>query len=203
VLEGQAGAVVTADASATVVWQPGAVPVGSVVRLDKLPRSLQLGIEPAATLPWPVAITYATADQVLGFSTDGRIWSPVTTLASAALPAGVLVGLFEQTIYTRRAGQFRLFAPGLWGDPTKVSKRAPRLRRVAPIRVTTLRGGAHVVSTRLMSPSQVLVLPSRRRLLEAGTFPVKVRVPAGKRSVKIVAIDPYGRRGAFTLSFRP
>lgn len=199
---GQAGAVVTAGASATVTWQPGAVPVGSVVSLDELPRSLRLMVTPSATLPWPAAIAYATTDRVVGFSTDGRIWAPVPSLTAAALPAGVLVGLFEGTIYTRRAGQFRLFVPGLWGDPTKVSKFAPRLRRVAPIEVTTLRRGVHVVSTRLMSPSQVLVLPSRRRLLRAGTFPVKVRVPPGKRSVKIVAIDPYGRRGAFTLSFR-
>lgn len=201
-VEGQAGAVATEDAGATVTWQPGAVPTATTVTLATTKTGIALGLTPAATLPWPVDLAWPLGGQVLGYSTDGRVWRPVTVLTGATLPAGVFLGTYADHIYTRRAAQFRQFVPDAWGDPTKVSRLAPRLRRVAPITVTTLRGGAHVVSTRLMSPSQVLVLPSRRRLLQAGTFPVKVRVPAGRRSVKIIAIDPYGRRGAFTLSFR-
>jgi hypothetical protein len=96
---------------------------------------------------------------------------------------------------------FRAFAPNAWGDPRLVSRFAPRLRRVAPIRVRRLRSGAAVVSTRLTAPSQVLVLPTHRRLLRPGAFPVAVRVRAGVHRVTITAVDPYGRRGSFTLSF--
>jgi hypothetical protein len=67
--------------------------------------------------------------------------------------------------------------------------------------VRTLRNGAHVVSTRLSAPSQVLVLPTRRRLLRPGVFPVTVRVRAGVHRATITAIDPYGRRSRFTVSF--
>jgi hypothetical protein len=202
---GQAGAVTTTDASATVTWQPGAVPVDAVVVLTRTPTQLTLALTPAVRqLPWPVDIAYATppsADQVLGYSVDGKVWSAVAPLTSAALPTGILAGTFEGHILTRKAGSFRLFVANAWGDPRKVSRFAPRLRRVAPIRVTRLRGGASVVSTKLSAPSQVLVLPTRRRLLQPGTFPVAVRVRAGVHRLTITAIDPYGRRGHFTLSF--
>jgi hypothetical protein len=67
--------------------------------------------------------------------------------------------------------------------------------------VKRLRSGAAVVSTRLSVPSQALILPTHRRLLKPGAFPVSVRVKAGVHRVTIVAVDPYGRRGSFTLSF--
>jgi hypothetical protein len=73
---------------------------------------------------------------------------------------------------------------------------------VGPIKVKRLGSGAFVVSTRLSAPSQVLILPARRRLLQPGQFPVTVRVPKTRRSVVITAVDPYGRRASFTLSFR-
>jgi GH25 family lysozyme M1 (1,4-beta-N-acetylmuramidase) len=203
---GQAGAVATSDASATVTWQPGAVPVGTVVALSGTSAQLTLAFTPPAQpLPWPVDITYATAptaQQVVGYSTDGKIWSSVAPLTSAALPPGLFAGIFGGDLLTRKAGSFKLFVANAWGDPRKVSRFAPRLRRVAPIKVTRLRSGAFVVSTRLSAPSQVLVLPTRRRLLQPGEFPVTVRVPKTKRSVVITAIDPYGRRATFTLSFR-
>jgi len=200
---GAAGAVVTTDAAATVTWQPGAVPVGTVVALASTPR-LALTLTPdARLLPWPVKIVYATppAGEVVGFSTDGRIWAPVAELESDALPAGLPLGLYGDHLLTRRAGMFRTFTPDAWGDPRKVSRFAPRLRRVAPIKVKRLRSGAAVVSTRLSAPSQVLVLPGRRRLLQPGTFPVRIRVRKGVHRLTVTALDPYGRRGRFTLSF--
>ena len=203
---GQAGAVVTGDASATVTWQPGAVPDATVVALSGSAAQLTLALTPPVQpLAWPVDITYATAptaDQVVGYSTDGRVWSAVAPLTSASLPAGLLAGIYGGDLLTRKAGSFKLFVADAWGDPRKVSRLAPRLRRVAPLKVTRLRSGAFVLTTRLSAPSQVLVLPTRRRLPQPGQFPVTVRVPKTKRSVVITAVDPYGRRATFTLSFR-
>lgn len=205
---GTAGAVSTEDGAQTVTWQPGAVAVGTTVSLAPAPSAVALGLDPAATLPWPVDLAWASAPaaQVVGFSTDGRLWRPVTALTSPTLPAGVLEGAYSdgttQHVLTRKAGRFRLFVPNAWGDPTKVSRYAPRLRRVAPIRVRRLRSGALVVSTRMSVPSQALIVPSRRRLLQPGTFPLSVRVARTTRRVDVTAIDPYGRRGHFTLSFR-
>lgn len=206
---GQAGAVVTTDGTATVTWQPGAVPVGTTVSLATSGATLQLALAPAASLlPWPVDVAYAAApaNQVVGFSTDGKVWSPVAALLSPTLPVGVNVGAYTtggvQHLLTRRAGDFQLFVPNSFGDPTKVSRYAPRLRRIAPIRVRRLRSGALVVSTRMTTPSQILVLPTRRRILAPGSFPVRLRVSGRTRHVTIVGIDPYGRRGSFTLSFR-
>ena len=203
--EGQAGAVATSDSSATVTWQPGAVPVGTVVALSGTATQLTLALTPAVKqLPWPVDVAYATpptATQVVGYSADGKVWSAVAPLTAAALPTGLLAGTFDGHLLTRKPGSFRLFVANAWGDPRKVSRFAPRLRRVAPIRVKRLRSGALVVSTRLSAPSQVLVLPTHRRLLRPGIFPVAVRVRAGVHRLTITAIDPYGRRGGFTLSF--
>jgi GH25 family lysozyme M1 (1,4-beta-N-acetylmuramidase) len=203
---GQAGAVVTTDGSATVTWQPGAVPAGTVVGLTSTTTRLALTLTPPLKqLPWPVDLTYATPptpQQVLGWSADGRLWSAVAPLtSSAALPTGLLAGTFEGHVLTRKPGLYRLFVANAWGDPSKVSRFAPRLRRVAPIRVRRLKSGALIVSTRLSAPSQVLVLPTRRRLLRPGIFPVSVRARAGTHRLTITAIDPYGRRGRFALSF--
>jgi GH25 family lysozyme M1 (1,4-beta-N-acetylmuramidase) len=210
---GAAGAVVTADGAATVAWQPGAVPPGTAVGLTSDGTALGVSLTPGSTLPWPVDIAYAGAppDQVVGVSTDGRVWSPVGTVtAPPALPAGFLTGAYSaagvQHVLTRKAAQFRLFAPNAWGDPRLVSRYAPRLRRAAPVRVTKLRSGVLVVRTRLSSPSQVLVTPGRRRLLRPGAFPVAIRVARHARGtvvhVHVTAVDPWGRRGGFTLSFR-
>jgi GH25 family lysozyme M1 (1,4-beta-N-acetylmuramidase) len=205
---GLAGAVVTDDAAATVTWQPGAVPVGTSVSLASTPPAVVLGLDPTATLPWPVDLSYASAPagQVVGYSTDGTVWRPVTALTSPTLPAGVLEGAYSdgtlQHVLTRKAGQFKLFVPKAWGDPSRVSKFAPRIQRVAPIHVKRLRNGAFVLSTRLSVPSQALIVPSHRRVLRPGSFPFKVRVAKTSRSVHVTAVDPYGRRGHFTLSFR-
>jgi len=202
---GQAGAVVTADGSATITWQPGAVPAGTAVGLATSGAQLALTLSPQVkTLAWPVDIAYATPPdtQVVGFSTDGRVWSAVAPLTAGALPSGLLAGVYQGHVLTRKPGFYRLFVPNAWGDPRKVSRFAPRLRRVAPIRVTTLRSGARIVSTRMSTPSQIFFQPGRRRILAPGTFPVKIRVRRGTHVVHLVAVDPYGRRGGFTLSFR-
>lgn len=205
---GQAGAVATSDGSGTVTWQPGAVPVGTTVGLTAAPTPtapmLDLTFVPAiATLPWPVELTWANGlqGQVVGRSTDGRVWTALVPLAADTLPAGVPSGTYGDHVLTRRGGAYRLFAPKAWGDPSRVSRYAPRLRRIAPIRVRRLRSGALVVSTRMATPSQVLVLPSHRRILAPGSFPLRLRVSARTRHVRLTAIDPWGRRGTFTLSF--
>jgi hypothetical protein len=110
--------------------------------------------------------------------------------------------VFQGHVLTRRPGFYKLFVPNAWGDPRKVSRFAPRLRRVASIRVTTLRSGVRIVSTRMSTPSQIFFQPGRRRILAPGTFPVRIRVRKGTHVVHLVAVDPYGRRGGFTLSFR-
>ena len=207
---GVAGAVVTADGSATVTWQPGAVPDGTVVALASDGTVVQLGLTPVATLPWAVDIAYAgaPAGQIVGVSTNGKTWAPVgNATAPPNLPTGFLTGAYTsadgvQHVLTRKAAQFKLFAPNAWGDPRLVSRYAPRIRRVTPIKVKHLRSGAAVVSTRLTVPSQALILPTHRRVLRPGAFPVTVRVKRGVHRVTVVAIDPYGRRGSFTLSFR-
>ncbi len=211
---GLAGAVVTADGAATVTWQPGAVPDGTVVGLTSDGTVVQTALTPAATLPWPIDIAYAgaAAGQVVGVSTDGRIWSPVvTTTTPPNLPAGSLTGQYVdadgiQHVLTRKTAQFRLFEPNSWGDPRLVSRFAPRLRRIAPVKVTKLRSGVLVVRTRLSAPSQALIKPGNRRILKPGTFPVAVRAGKHPRGsvvhVKFQATDPWGRVGGFTISFR-
>jgi hypothetical protein len=126
----------------------------------------------------------------------------VGPLTANTLPSGLLAGVLDGHVLTRKAGLFRLFVPNSFGDPRKVSRYAPRLRRVAPIKVRRLRSGAAVVSTRMSTPSQILFQPGRRRILSPGTFPVNIRVKAGVHTVQLIAIDPWGRRGTFTLSFR-
>jgi hypothetical protein len=200
---------VTADGAATVTWQPGAVPVGTTVSLGSDGTIVSLGLAPTATLPWAVDIAYAAAPagQVVGTSQDGKVWTPVGAVtAPPTLPAGFLTGSYVdaggvQHVLTRKAAQFKLFAPGSYGDPRLVSRYAPRLRRVAPIRVQHLRSGATVVRTRMSVPSQALILPTHRRIMKPGTFPVALRVKKGVHHVTVTATDPYGRRGSFTLSF--
>jgi GH25 family lysozyme M1 (1,4-beta-N-acetylmuramidase) len=211
---GVAGAVVTADGRATVTWQPGAVPNGTVVGLTSVGTAVQVGLTPATTLPWAIDIAYAgaPANRVVGVSTDGRIWSPVgAATAPPNLPTGFLTGAYTsadgvQHVLTRKAAQFKLFTPNAWGDPRFVSRYAPRIRRVAPVKITKLGSGVLVVHTRLSAPSQALITPGRRRILKPGAFPVTVR--AGKQPrgsvvrVQFRAVDPWGRTATFGISFR-
>ncbi|HXY81328.1 MAG TPA: GH25 family lysozyme [Gaiellaceae bacterium] len=249
---GAAGAVIAADGRATVTWQPGSVPVAATVSLTPADGGLSLAgtgvaldVQPAAgQLPWPVDLAYAAAPpgQVVGFSSDGTVWSPVATLTGPTLPDGLDAGAYTDGtvlhVLTRTAGRFALFRPGAWGDPSRVSTRQPVLARVAPITVRRQSGRTILLVTRLSVSSQSdlfanafgpqglrpsllprgsrLALPLRgaaaktehTRILSPGGFPVQLRIdgrrlPAGSvASVRVTAIDPWGRRASFVLGFR-
>jgi len=251
-LPGAAGAVVTSDGRATVTWQPGSVPAGTTVSLDAgetVPAiagtGVSLSVAPAqATLPWPVDVAYAAAPpgQVAAFSTDGRIWAPLAALASPALPGSLLEGTYDAGgvlhVLTRRAGRIALFRPGSWGDPRRISPRAPVLRVMTPVLVSRQRDGTILLVTRLSTSSQAHVYaavletrgtqpPILKRgsrfavplgtgsthtvqvlVLDAGGFPVRLRLsgrgvaPRALVRIRVTAIDPWGRRGTYTVSFR-
>jgi hypothetical protein len=249
---GAAGAVVTSDGRATVTWQPGSIPIGTSVALDPgektpaIPGSgVTLTLSPTVTtLPWPVDIAYAAApaDQVAAFSTDGKIWLPLTTLTSPLLAGGLLQGAYDASgvlhVLTRQAGSIAFFRPGRWGDPRQISPKPPVVRTMTARTVTRQRDGTILLVTRLSTSSQshlyatVLatngvrpsILKSGSRfaaplgggstrtvqvlVLKSGGFPVRLRI-AGRGvpsrtliRINVSALDPYGRRGAFTLSFR-
>lgn len=232
---GAAGAVATGDARATVTWQPGAVPAGTTVRLaeaDAAPAlrgtGVALTLEPAQRgLPWPVDVAYAAApsDQVIAFSADGRVWLPVAPLPSPALPGTLRQGAYLDGgvlhVLTRDAGRIALFRPGRWGDPRRISPRAPVLRRLTA-KATRQRDGSVLLLARLSTSSQAHlyasasapILSSGSRVaggsarqalvLRSGAFPLRLRLKTRGRLVRVrlTAVDPWGRRGAFTLSLR-
>jgi hypothetical protein len=191
-----------------------------------------LAVTPAQqTLPWPVDVAYAAAPagQVVGFSADGRVWVPVTALSAPTLAGGLIYGSYIDGttlhVLTRRPGRIALFRPGRWGDPRRISPRPPVIRRMTPLQVTRRADGTVLLRTRLSTSSQAhlyatpltprtVILATGSRLaggtsrqalvLQSGGFPVRWRIKtrAAIVSVRIVAIDPWGRRGAYTLSFR-
>jgi GH25 family lysozyme M1 (1,4-beta-N-acetylmuramidase) len=221
---GAAGAVVTADGRATVTWQPGAVPVGAAVSLTPADAKLglagtgiALAVAPATPpLPWPVDIAYASAPagQVLGFSTDGKVWVPVEPLTGTALPTGLSSGTYLDGttlhVLTTVPGDFAFFAPGVWGDPSRISARSPVLSRLAPVKATRRSDGSIVLVTRLSVSSQSdlfanaygpaglrpSILPrgsrfsvllhgaarktAHTRILAPGGFPVRLRIDGRK-----------------------
>jgi hypothetical protein len=247
---GLAGAVVTTDARATATWQPGVVPTGTTLALtpeDTLPSiagtGLSLTLDPAspAPLPWPVDIAYAAAPpgQVVGFSTDGKVWTAVAALTSPALAGDLAQGVYTQGttlhILTRVAGHFALFRAGRWGDPQRVSPTAPVIRRQTDLKVTHQADGSLLLVTRLSTSSQThlyasivtghtSILKTGSRLgiplgggssrtaqvllLNSGGFPVRLRLSArglphrALVQIRLKALDPWGRTGTFTLSFR-
>ena len=247
---GAAGAVATEDGRATVTWQPGAVPAATVVGLAAAtaPPSLagtavSLTLAPQQTLPWPVDVAYAAAPAgtVVGFSSDGRTWQSVPATPAATLQGAQLQGSYVAGgvlhVLTRQAGRIALFRSGRWGDPSRVSPRAPVLRRVASLGVRRRPDGTLFLQTRLSTSSQAhvdaTVLPGTARpwilkrgsrlavplgagstrraqalVLRSGAFPVRLRLSShglASRSlvrIRVTATDPWGRTGAFTLSFR-
>ena len=250
--QGRAGAVVTADGRATVTWQPGAVPTGTSVSLraaDGAPAlpgtGVSLGLAPArAKLPWPLDLAYAAApaNQIVGFAKDGRVHLPVGTLGGRTLPAGLANGAYADGstlhVLTRQAGRIALFHAGRWGDPRRISVRAPVIRRLSSLRVARLSNGAAMLTTRLSTSSQThlyatvlrthgthpLIVAAGSRLaaplgggsattvqavvLAAGGFPLRLQLAghglAHHALVRIAvrAVDPWGRGGGYTLSFR-
>jgi hypothetical protein len=162
---------------------------------------------------------------VVGFSADTKTWQAVPAVNGPVLAGNLLAGTYVSGglvhVVTRRVGELALFAPGRWGDPRLVSRRPPVLRGVAAVRVSRQRDGTVLVMTRLSTSSQVQLTARATRgsllrrgsqlaraVLRSGGFPVRFRL--GGRSlvrgsiagVRIAAVDPWGRRGAFTLSFR-
>jgi lysozyme len=246
---GLAGAVTTTDAHASATWQPGAVPTGTTVGLESTNPALAipgtgalLTLTPAqATLRWgvDVALLAPQPGQVVAFSADGKIWTPVAPLASHTLPANLMQGSYVDGsalhVLTRQAGSVALFRAGRWGDPSRISPRAPVVARQAPIAVTRQRDGTVLLVTRLSTSSQahlyaslvaghtsILKKGSRFALplgtgitrtaqaivLSPGGFPVRLRLSGNKLvrgslvRLRVTAVDPYGRRGVFTLSFK-
>jgi hypothetical protein len=133
---GAAGAVRTLDASATVSWQPETIPAGSTVSLARasarlaLPKTtFAIGITPSrGQLPWPVALEYTASPTggVLAFSTDNRVWSPVSKLTTPSLPAGQTMGWYRDGsgtvhVLSLRQGRFAFFAANKWGDPRLIT----------------------------------------------------------------------------------
>jgi hypothetical protein len=221
---GAAGAVAAADGSATVTWQPGAVPTGSTVTLARLGKSIALAVAPAlAQLPWPVDLSLATPLQreVLGLSTDGVVWRPVPSLAAAVLPATQQAGAYLDSgglthVLLRTPARVQRFAAGGWGDPRLVSARPPKARLVGRLKTSRLRNGAIVVTARVVVPSQARLTinvpkktsATRRQLLKPGGVTVRVTV-SGRRlarharaSLRIATRDPYGRAAQLVLPFR-
>jgi hypothetical protein len=249
---GAAGAVVTTDGRATVTWQPGAVAVGTAVSLDggetapAIPGTgLSLALSPnQSTLPWPVDVAYAAAPagQVVAFSTDGKIWAPIGALTTPSLPGNLQQGTYDAGgvlhVLSRQAGHIALFRPGRWGDPRRISPKAPVVRPMTPVRLSRQRDGTILLVTRLSTSSQshlyANVLPTGGKhppilkpgsrfsiplgggstrtvqvlVLNSGGFPVRLRfsgraVPTRTLiRLRVTAIDPWGRTGAFILSFR-
>jgi GH25 family lysozyme M1 (1,4-beta-N-acetylmuramidase) len=220
---GAAGAVSTLDGSATVTWQPGAVPAGSTVSLKTARRGLSLSVSPTvAQLPWPVDVVYATpTTDVVGTSTDNKVWHVARHLLTPALPVAQLTGTYVDGtglthVLLRTTGRVALFVPGSWGDPTLVAAGPPNPRLAGALRAKRLRNGVVVVTARVRVPSQALVLVNipgktsvkRSQIRRPGVVPVKVsvsgrRLPRGTTaSLRVAARDPYGRSAQLVARFR-
>ena len=257
-VQGVAGNVGTIDGRATATWQPGAVPVGLTVDLsifDQQPGvvggGVTLGVPglPSTGFPWPVEIDYTTpapAGTVLGYSTDGTVFTAVPELASATLPTGQSLGAYVAAdgtthVLTRSPLSLSLFTAGAWGDPTYTSAAGPDLTVASPLQVNVRRADRTVhLRTKLAFASQaqltgtitspdgktVPVLPKgsifgsplplgravpslaierdRPGILRVRLRLNDRRLAAGTYTLKIVAIDPWGRtsvkRFRFTLS---
>jgi GH25 family lysozyme M1 (1,4-beta-N-acetylmuramidase) len=151
VVQGVAGYVGTIDGRATATWQPGAVPVGLTVSLGALDQSLALaGTGVSLGVPglkstgfkWPVEIDYAAAapaQTVLGYSTDGTVFSAMPQLGVASLARGQKVGAYvadagTPVVLTRTPLDLSFFTAGAWGDPTYTSPAGPDLTQPTPLR---------------------------------------------------------------------
>jgi GH25 family lysozyme M1 (1,4-beta-N-acetylmuramidase) len=220
VSQGVAGAVSTADAVATLVWQPGALPLGSTVTLTHTGQTVVFSVQPALPkLTWPVELTYSSpTTDVIGFSTDGKVWLPATPLKSNALPVGASVGTFTDAtglphVLLGVTAGIRLFTPGKWGDPRLVAAAPPQPRLVGSLHARRLRSGVVVLTGRILVPSQALLtlnVPGRTsnrrlQLLKPGGVPVRIslHIPRGTTgTLRVAARDPWGRKAQLLARFR-
>jgi len=219
---GLAGAVSSPDGTATVTWQPGAVPIGSTVSLAASGKGLLLGVSPTvAQLPWPVDLAYAAAPagDVVGYSSDGRVWLAAARLPAPVLPPGQIAGTYSDAaglahVLLRAPRRVALFRPGAWGDPSRVAAGLPTPRLVTALHVKRLADGSLLLATRVSLPSQAHLWigiggPTRQSLvLKPGAVPVRLHV-SGRRlgrgalaHLRIAARDPWGRRATLVVSFR-
>jgi GH25 family lysozyme M1 (1,4-beta-N-acetylmuramidase) len=218
---GAAGAVSTLDGAATLTWQPGAVPTGSMVTLATSGKGLVFGVSPAiAQLPWAVDLTYAQpTSAVVGTSTDNKVWHAAPRLTAPALGVAQLAGTYVDGsglthVLLRATGRIALFKPGVWGDPSLVAAGPPRPRLVGKLKARRLRDGSLLVTARVRLPSQAHLWvsvkgPTHQSLLrKPGSVPVRVRIsarslPRGRRaSLRVAARDPWGRKAALVAAFR-
>ncbi|HEX3225062.1 MAG TPA: GH25 family lysozyme [Gaiellaceae bacterium] len=219
VSQGVAGAVSTADGAATLVWQPGSLPVASNVTLTHTGQTVTFSVDPAlARLTWPVELTYsAPTTDVIGYSTDGKVWLPATPLKADALPVGASVGTFLDAtglphVLLGITARIRLFTPGKWGDPRLVAAAPPQPRLVGSLHAKRLRSGVVVLTGRVLVPSQALLtmnVPGRTsnrrlQLLKPGGVPVRItlHIPRGATgTLRVAARDPWGRRAQLLARF--
>ena len=193
VARGVAGNVGTMDGNAIATWQPGAVKVGLTVNLDDADTSLGLaGSGVALSVPnlpttgfkWPVEVDYTTpapTQTVLGYSTDGTVFTAVPTLSLPALPSGEQLGAYTAEdgtthVLTRSPLDLSLFTAGAWGDPTYTSPAGPALTEQTPLKVLPR-----------ASDRTVLVL-MRLTATEQTRLTATITSPTGK----IVSILPKG-----------
>ena len=215
---GAAGAVSTADGSATVTWQPGAVPVGSTLALAPARKGLSVTVTPTVEqLPWPVDLTYAAPTTgIIGVSSDGKVWHAVPQqLGVADLAASFVDATTGLTHVLLRAPlRVAIFQPGVWGDPSLVADGPPTPKLVGPVKARRLKNGSVLVTARVRLPSQAHLWisvngPTRQSLLRRpGAVPVRVRlsgkhvVRGAKLTLRVAARDPWGRRATLLTRFR-
>ncbi|HZD88056.1 MAG TPA: GH25 family lysozyme [Gaiellaceae bacterium] len=171
VTQGIAGNVETTDGRATVSWQPGAVPVGLTVALDARDDGLPVagsGVAlsaaglGAAGFSWPLDVAYTQAQPahtVLGYSTDGKVFSIVPQLDGPQLPQGSTIGSYVDGsglvhVLTLQPVRLGFFEKGAWGDPRYTSAAGPTLERHSKVRVLQRRKRTVLVLTRLSAKSQ-------------------------------------------------
>jgi GH25 family lysozyme M1 (1,4-beta-N-acetylmuramidase) len=204
VVQGVAGNVGTIDGRAIATWQPGAVPVGLTVDLDAADQSLglvgsgvALGVPglPSTGFRWPVEVDYATAaptHTVLGYSTDGTVFSTVPGLAAPTLPRGQNVGTYLREdgtagVLTRSPLDLSLFSARAWGDPTYTSPTGPSLTQQTKLNAFVRAADRTVlVLTRLAATEQT-------RLTATITSPTGNSVPILPKGSVLGSPLPAGR----------
>jgi GH25 family lysozyme M1 (1,4-beta-N-acetylmuramidase) len=208
---GVAGNIVTDDSSAWVTWQPGAVPVGLTVTLGRYAQRLATdGTGVSLTVPglpsggfaWPLDLAYTTAQPartVLGYTTNGRVFTAVPALAGPELPSDATVGSYVDSgglthVLTRTPLRLALFREHRWGDPTYTSPAGPSLVQNTQVRVVT-RPASHsvFVLARLsaQSQTQLVVRVSRRggKLLAFLGNGSRIGVRLGHRAYKVAKVE--------------